>query len=62
MPDKVTFLDPPTGSDKKAHSKIGSKVSYTWLENYYITVKNTMLSGSIFLRLMKMLSLDTNCL
>lgn len=32
---------------QKEHSKIDSKVSYTWLQNYYITVKNTTLPDSI---------------
>lgn len=41
MPNKVTFLGLPTGSDKKEHSKLDSKVSYTWLQDYYITVKIT---------------------
>lgn len=59
MPDKVTFREPPTVSQKREQGKTDSKVSYTWLQKYYITMKR--LPDLIFLRLMKTLSLGTNC-
>lgn len=46
-------------SQKREQGKTDSKVGYTWLQKYYITMKR--LPDLIFLRLMKMLSLGTNC-
>lgn len=39
MPDKVTFREPSTVSQKREQGKTDSKVSYTWLQKYYVTMK-----------------------